>query len=48
MTSRFTRRFPVRHYELDAYNHLNNVVYVQYMQETAVQASVQAGYDPDW
>jgi acyl-CoA thioester hydrolase len=48
MTGRFTARFPVRHYELDVLNHLNNAVHVQYMHETAVQAAVHAGCGPDW
>jgi acyl-CoA thioester hydrolase len=45
---RFTRRFRVRHYELDALGHVNNVVHVQYMQEAAIEASTQAGFGPDW
>jgi acyl-CoA thioester hydrolase len=45
---RVTYRFPVRHYELDALGHVNNAVYVQYMQEAAVRASERAGFGPDW
>ncbi len=48
MTQRYVRRFRVRHYELDALGHVNNVVYVQYMQEAAIEASTQAGFGPDW
>lgn len=48
MTHRFTCRFPVRHHELDAFHHVNNVVYVQYMQEAAIQASTHAGFGPEW
>ena len=29
------RSFRVRHYECDAFGHLNNTNYVRYMQETA-------------
>jgi acyl-CoA thioester hydrolase len=47
-TERVTCRFPVRHYELDALGHVNNAVYVQYMQEAAVQASARAGFGPEW
>jgi acyl-CoA thioester hydrolase len=35
----------VRHYECDAYGHVNNVNYLRYMQETAFDASAAAGYD---
>jgi acyl-CoA thioester hydrolase len=39
------RNFRVRHYECDAFGHLNNANYVRYMQETAFDASSAAGYD---
>lgn len=41
----FTRTFRVRHYECDAYGHLNNANYLRYMQEIAFDASAAAGYD---
>jgi acyl-CoA thioester hydrolase len=41
-------RFRVRHYELDVFAHVNNVVYVQLMQEAAIEGSTRAGYGPDW
>jgi len=34
--SAFSRRFKVRHYECDDQGHVNNAVYLQYMQQTAV------------
>ncbi len=37
--------FPVRYYECDAYGHLNNAVYLRYMQEAAFNASAALGYD---
>lgn len=40
-----TTTFTVRHYECDAYGHLNNAVYLQYMQEAAVNASAACGLD---
>lgn len=40
-----TRQFRVRYYECDAYGHLNNAQYLRYMQETAFDASAEAGYD---
>lgn len=39
-----TRTFRVRHYECDAYGHLNNATYLRYMQETAFDASAAAGF----
>lgn len=44
----FTRRFRVRHYELDSFRHVNNAVYAHYMQEAAIEASTAAGYSPAW
>jgi acyl-CoA thioester hydrolase len=44
----FTRRFRVRHYELDSFNHVNNAVYANYMQEAAIEASADAGFGIDW
>jgi acyl-CoA thioester hydrolase len=37
--------FRVRHYECDAYGHVNNANYLRYMQEAAFEASAAAGYD---
>ncbi len=39
------RTFRIRHYECDAYGHVNNTNYLRYMQETAFDASAVAGYD---
>jgi acyl-CoA thioester hydrolase len=39
------RIFRVRHYECDAYGHVNNTNYLRYMQEAALDASAAAGYD---
>lgn len=44
----FERAFRVRHYECDAYGHVNHANYVRYMQEAAFDASAAAGYDMDW
>jgi acyl-CoA thioester hydrolase len=43
--TKHTTAFNVRHYECDAYGHLNNAVYVQYMQEAAINASSACGFD---
>jgi acyl-CoA thioester hydrolase len=40
-----TRTFRVRHYECDAYGHVNHTNYLRYMQEAAFDASAAAGYD---
>lgn len=39
------RAFHVRHYECDAYGHINHANYLRYMQETAFDASAAVGYD---
>ncbi|MGD2058030.1 MAG: thioesterase [Anaerolineales bacterium] len=43
--TKHTTPFTVRHYECDAYGHLNNAVYLQYMQESAINASTACGLD---
>lgn len=40
-----TREFRIRHYECDAFGHLNNTNYLRYMQEAAFDGSAAAGYD---
>lgn len=37
--------FRVRHYECDAYGHLNNANYLRYMEQAAIEASAAVGYD---
>lgn len=48
MRREYIRRFRVRHYELDRLGHVNNAVYVKYMQEAAIEASTDAGFSPAW
>jgi YbgC/YbaW family acyl-CoA thioester hydrolase len=48
MPQRFTRRFRVRHYELDAFGQVKGVNLVRYMQEAAIEASTALGFSPDW
>lgn len=47
MSAIFKAIFRVRHYECDSYGHLNNVNYVRYMQETALDASAAVGWDAE-
>jgi acyl-CoA thioester hydrolase len=42
----YTVRFPVRHYECDAYGHVNHANYLRYMQEAAFGASAVVGFTP--
>ena len=44
----YTRRFRIRHYELDFLGHLNHANYVRFMQEAAIEASTEAGFSPQW
>lgn len=39
-----TASFRVRHYECDAYGHLNNANYIRYMEEEAFEASASVEY----
>ena len=48
MTHTFTRRFKVRIYEVDSFGHVNNAVYVNYLQEAAIEASADAGFSREW
>ena len=48
MTQQFTRRFRVRHYELDIAGCVQPTTYVRYMQEAAIEASAAVGFDTDW
>ncbi len=41
----YLRRFRIRQYECDAYGHLNNVNYLRFMQESAIEASAAVGFD---
>ncbi len=41
----YERAFRIRHYECDAYGHVNHANYLRYMQEAALDASAAVGYD---
>lgn len=40
-----TEVFKVRHYECDAYGHMNNAVYLRFMQEAGIEAAATIGQD---
>ncbi|HLF29104.1 MAG TPA: acyl-CoA thioesterase [Anaerolineae bacterium] len=44
----YTRRFRVRSTDCDALGHVNHAVYARYLQEAAIEASADAGYDTAW
>jgi acyl-CoA thioester hydrolase len=47
MPSRFehTIRLRVRHHEMDALGHVNNAVYLHYVEEAAIEHARRLGYD---
>lgn len=45
MPRTYTRRFRVRSTDCDATGQVNHAVYLRYLQETAIEASADAGYD---
>ncbi|NIM93602.1 MAG: hypothetical protein GTO18_07810 [Anaerolineales bacterium] len=48
MPAMHVKTFEVRHYECDAYGHLNNAVYLRYMQEAGIEAAASVGFDHSW
>lgn len=43
----FTTRIPLRWSDMDSYNHVNNTLYLRYMEEARVQLLYQMGYRLD-
>src|SRR3712207_5828933 len=41
---RFTTTLRVRHYEMDALGHVNNAVYLHYLEQAAIEHSEQLGF----
>ncbi len=41
---RFAAYFKVRHYEMDALGHVNNAVYLHYMEQAAIEHATALGY----
>ena len=48
MARTYECRFEVRHYEIDGLGYVSNAVYANYLQEAAIEASADAGFDLDW
>lgn len=47
MTAIFECEFTVRQYECDGYGHMNNVMYVRWMEEAALRATAAVGWPPE-
>ncbi len=45
MSLQYEAFFDIRHYECDAFGHVNHGVYLQWMQEAALKALAAAGFD---
>ena len=45
---RYTARWPVRQYELDQYGHVNNAVYLNWVEQVAVDHVEALGLGRDW
>jgi acyl-CoA thioester hydrolase len=45
---RFTARWPVRQYELDQYGHVNNAVYLNWIEQVAVDHVESLGFGRSW
>lgn len=48
MTARFSFRYPVRHHDLDWSHHVGGAVFVQYLQQAAIDAAEAAGFGVSW
>src|SRR5947209_7708204 len=48
MAHRYARLFRVRSYECDWLGHVNNAVYQHYLEQIAIEASDDAGFDGPW
>jgi acyl-CoA thioesterase FadM len=44
MDQPFHRAFRIRHYECDMYGHVNNAVYLRYLQQANIEAEKGWGY----
>ena len=45
---RFTSRFPVRQHELDVLGHANNAVYLNWIEQVAIDHVEALGFGRDW
>lgn len=45
---RYTARYPVRQYELDVLGHVNNAVYLNWIEQVAIDQVEAMGFGRDW
>jgi acyl-CoA thioester hydrolase len=45
---RYAAHFKVRHYEMDALGHVNNAVYLHYLEQAAFEHSAAAGFSAEY
>ena len=45
---RFTARYPVRQYELDVLGHVNNAVYLNWVEQVAIDHVEALGFGREW
>lgn len=45
---RYTTRYPVRQYELDVLGHVNNAVYLNWVEQVAIDHVEALGFGRDW
>lgn len=45
---RFSVRFPVRQYELDVLGHVNNAIYLHWVEQVAIDHVEALGFGRDW
>ena len=45
---RYTARWSVRIYEMDANGHVNNAVYLNWAEQLATEHAASVGFGPDW
>lgn len=44
----YSTSWPVRHYELDSNGHVNNAVYLHYVEHVTIEHSERSGFGAEW